>query len=90
MSQIANVGQAAAWDGDEGTGWAAHWERYDASIRTYREPMLTAAAIHQRRTRARLRLRHRTSTATRVPAPGDTRRVPARYRAQWKNEPLRS
>lgn len=45
MTDIANVGQAATWDGDEGTGWAAHWERYDTSIRAYREPMLAAAAI---------------------------------------------
>lgn len=45
MQEIANVAQAAAWDGDEGTGWAKHWERYDASIRTYREPMLAAASI---------------------------------------------
>ena len=45
MQEIANVAQAAAWDGDEGTGWARHWERYDASIRTYRDPMLAAASI---------------------------------------------
>ena len=45
MQEIANVAQAAAWDGDEGTGWAAHRERYDTSIRAYREPMLAAAAI---------------------------------------------
>lgn len=45
MNEIANVDQAAAWDGDEGTGWAKDWERYDASIRAYREPMLAAAAI---------------------------------------------
>ena len=45
MAQIANVDQATAWDGDEGTGWARHWERYDASIRAYREPMLAAVAI---------------------------------------------
>lgn len=45
MHDIANVDQAAAWDGDEGAGWAKDWERYDASIRTYREPMLEAASI---------------------------------------------
>lgn len=45
MPEIANPDQAAAWDGDEGSGWAKDWERYDASIRTYREPMLAAASI---------------------------------------------
>ena len=45
MTHIANVDQAATWDGDEGTRWAAHWEHYDTSIRAYREPMLAAAAI---------------------------------------------
>ena len=46
MQDIANFAQAAAaWDGDEGSGWARHWERYDASIRTYREPMLATASI---------------------------------------------
>jgi SAM-dependent methyltransferase len=45
VNEIANVDQAAAWDGDEGTGWAKDWERYDASVRAYREPMLAAASI---------------------------------------------
>ena len=45
MQQLANVDQAAAWDGHEGTAWAKHWEQYDESIRAYREPMLAAASI---------------------------------------------
>jgi SAM-dependent methyltransferase len=45
MQDIVNIDQAAAWDGDEGNGWAKDWERYDASVRAYREPMLAAAAI---------------------------------------------
>jgi SAM-dependent methyltransferase len=45
MPQTVNVDQAAAWDGDEGAGWAADWERYDRSIGAYRDPMLAAASI---------------------------------------------
>ena len=45
MHEITNVDQAAAWDGNEGAGWSKNWERYDRSIRAYREPMLAAAAI---------------------------------------------
>lgn len=45
QQQIVNVDQAAAWDGDEGEGWARDWEHYDRSISAYREPMLAAASI---------------------------------------------
>ncbi|MBI4882934.1 MAG: methyltransferase domain-containing protein [Actinobacteria bacterium] len=45
MHEIVNVEQAAAWDGDEGAGWAANWEHYDRSLQSYRGPILTAAAI---------------------------------------------
>lgn len=45
MHEIANVDQASAWDGDEGTRWAKDWERYDASVAAYRAPMLAAASI---------------------------------------------
>jgi SAM-dependent methyltransferase len=42
---IVNVEQAAAWDGDEGAGWAREWEHYDTSIRVYHEAMQVAAGI---------------------------------------------
>ncbi len=45
MNEIANVDQAAAWDGDEGEGWALDWERYDRSLAAYRNRMVAAAAV---------------------------------------------
>ncbi len=42
---IANVEMAAAWDGEEGEGWAREWERYDRSIRRYHDRLFAAAAI---------------------------------------------
>lgn len=45
MDEVANVDQAAAWDGDEGEGWALDWERYDQSLTAYRDRILTAAAV---------------------------------------------
>ena len=44
-SKIANVEMAAAWDGDEGAGWARDWDRYDRSLRGHHERLLLAAAI---------------------------------------------
>ena len=44
-SKIANVEEAAAWDGDEGAGWARDWDRYDRALRRYHERLLDAAAI---------------------------------------------
>ncbi|MEE4419255.1 class I SAM-dependent methyltransferase [Streptomyces bugieae] len=45
MSRIVNAAQAAAWNGYEGTYWAAHQERWDAVNEGFNEPLLTAAAI---------------------------------------------
>lgn len=45
MHEVANVDQAAAWDGDEGEVWALDWERYDRSLAAYRDRILTAAAV---------------------------------------------
>lgn len=42
---IANVEMAAAWDGDEGSHWAAHAERYESTSRRYRERLLATAAV---------------------------------------------
>ncbi len=42
---IANVDQAAAWDGEEGERWAEHEERYDASARRHERRLLEAAQI---------------------------------------------
>ena len=41
----SNIEQARAWDGDEGTYWAAHAERFDASIAAYHAAFLEAAQI---------------------------------------------
>jgi SAM-dependent methyltransferase len=40
---LANVDQAAAWDGEEGDHWTQHADRYDAAARRY-DPKLIAAA----------------------------------------------
>ena len=42
---IANVEQAATWDGEEGDRWTDHEERYDASARPLGRHMLDAARI---------------------------------------------
>ena len=41
----SNLEQAKAWDGDEGRYWAAHAERFEATVAAYNEPFLDAAAI---------------------------------------------
>ena len=41
----ANAAQLAAWDGNEGQYWAAHADRYDASIADYHDALLDLAAI---------------------------------------------
>jgi SAM-dependent methyltransferase len=41
----SNVEQARAWDGDEGAYWAAHAERFDASIAAYHAAFLETAQI---------------------------------------------
>src|SRR5437879_1673380 len=43
--QIANVEMATAWDGDEGTHWAAHEERYDDAVRHHHTRLFAAADI---------------------------------------------
>jgi SAM-dependent methyltransferase len=43
--EIVNVEQAAAWDGPDGAYWAAHQERFDASIRPHHAQLMAAAAI---------------------------------------------
>ena len=42
---IVNVDQSDAWDGHEGEFWAAHWDRFDASLRDYNTRLLEAARI---------------------------------------------
>lgn len=42
---VANVEMAAAWDGDEGAGWARDWERYDRAVRGYHRLLVDAAAV---------------------------------------------
>ena len=42
---IVNVEMAAAWDGAEGTHWAAQADRYEATGRRYGEALLRAAAV---------------------------------------------
>src|SRR5438132_11595022 len=45
MTEVANAQMAAAWDGDEGTGWARDWEHHDRAIRGYHLRLLEAAAV---------------------------------------------
>jgi len=45
QTQIANVEQAAAWDGAEGSSWASDWELYDQGVRAYRAHLVDVAAI---------------------------------------------
>jgi SAM-dependent methyltransferase len=42
---IANVGQAEAWNGDEGEHWATHDARYDAMGGAFTDALFAAAAI---------------------------------------------
>jgi SAM-dependent methyltransferase len=44
-SEIANVEQAANWDGPDGLYWAAHQARFDASIAPHHAGLMAAAAI---------------------------------------------
>ncbi len=41
----SNTSQLAAWDGSEGQYWAAHADRYDASVTDYHGALLDLAAI---------------------------------------------
>lgn len=45
MLTIANVEQAAAWDGPEGDHWTEHADRYDRTIRRHRAHLLDAGLI---------------------------------------------
>lgn len=41
----ANAAQLAAWDGNEGTFWAAHADRFDRAVAAYHPLLLDAASI---------------------------------------------
>jgi SAM-dependent methyltransferase len=43
--QIANVDQAAAWDGDDGDDWTEHEDHYNAGIRPHGQRLIEAAQI---------------------------------------------
>ena len=45
MSDVPNVDQLAAWDGDEGAQWAAHQEHYDGTVRAHSQLLADVAAI---------------------------------------------
>jgi SAM-dependent methyltransferase len=45
MDEIANVDQAASWDGPEGTHWSTHADHYDTSLREHLALMERAAQI---------------------------------------------
>jgi SAM-dependent methyltransferase len=45
MTEIANVEQAAAWDGDEGEGWAAHEARHNEAVRAHTARLFEAAHV---------------------------------------------
>jgi SAM-dependent methyltransferase len=45
MSDVVNVDQLAAWDGDEGAQWAAHEEHYDGTVRAHSQLLADVAAI---------------------------------------------
>ncbi|MEU1707880.1 class I SAM-dependent methyltransferase [Streptomyces sp. NPDC005706] len=45
MHPIANTAQEQAWNGYEGTHWAAHQDRWDAVNAGFDQPLLDAAAI---------------------------------------------
>lgn len=42
---VTNTAMAAAWDGEEGAGWARDWRWYDRSVRGYHRLLLDAAQI---------------------------------------------
>lgn len=48
MQQIANTDQAQAWNGYEGTHWAARHDRWNAINAGFNEPLLAAASIRPR------------------------------------------
>src|SRR5262245_46296073 len=35
VSEIANIDQAASWDGPEGSHWSTHADHYDTSLREH-------------------------------------------------------
>ncbi|MEU0374458.1 class I SAM-dependent methyltransferase [Streptomyces sp. NPDC006283] len=43
----SNAEQASAWDGDQGSYWAAHADDFDRAVRAYQRPFLEAAALHR-------------------------------------------
>ncbi|ATW52738.1 class I SAM-dependent methyltransferase [Streptomyces peucetius] len=43
----SNAEQARSWDGDEGSYWAAHADRFDRAVHAYQRPFLDAAALHR-------------------------------------------
>lgn len=45
MALIANLEQAAAWDGPEGDYWTEHAERYERTTRRHRERLLRAELV---------------------------------------------
>jgi SAM-dependent methyltransferase len=45
LSDVPNVDQLAAWDGDEGAQWAAHEEHFDATVRAHSRVLADVAAI---------------------------------------------
>ncbi|MFJ3809473.1 class I SAM-dependent methyltransferase [Streptomyces sp. NPDC090073] len=45
MHPLANTAQAEAWNGYEGSHWAAHHDRWDAVNAGFDQPLLDAAAI---------------------------------------------
>jgi SAM-dependent methyltransferase len=45
VSEVPNLDQARAWDGEDGDRWVRQADRYDAAIMDYREELLRAAAI---------------------------------------------
>jgi SAM-dependent methyltransferase len=45
VTNIANVDQAASWDGPEGAHWSAHADHYDTSLREHLELLHDLAAI---------------------------------------------
>ena len=41
----SNEGQLRAWDGDEGSYWAANADRYDRAVQVHHHRLLAAAGI---------------------------------------------
>jgi SAM-dependent methyltransferase len=41
----SNAEQARAWDGDEGSYWATHADRYDRAVAAYHAPLLASASV---------------------------------------------